>query len=98
MRLADRAIVSVMTPRTDVDRIDITASERDFKERHLPCRMPLAVTPDQFLEAMVNFCRLTRIKTKQIDGEPYLMDAALADVGGNRRTQPRPRLRASPIP
>jgi putative hemolysin len=33
MRLADRAVVGLMTPRTDVDWIDITASEAAIKER-----------------------------------------------------------------
>ena len=33
MRLADRAVVGLMTPRTDVDWIDITASEAEIKER-----------------------------------------------------------------
>jgi len=33
MRLADRAVVGLMTPRTDVDWIDITASEADIRER-----------------------------------------------------------------
>jgi putative hemolysin len=33
MRLADRAVVNLMTPRTDVDWIDITAPEALIKER-----------------------------------------------------------------
>lgn len=33
MRLADRAVIGLMTPRTDVDWIDIHASETDIKER-----------------------------------------------------------------
>lgn len=33
MRLADRAVVGLMTPRTDVDWIDITAPEAEIKER-----------------------------------------------------------------
>ncbi len=33
MRLADRAVVGLMTPRTDVDWIDISASEAEIKER-----------------------------------------------------------------
>jgi putative hemolysin len=33
MRLADRAVVGLMTPRTDVDWIDITAREAEIKER-----------------------------------------------------------------
>ncbi|MBY0561901.1 hemolysin family protein [Hyphomicrobium sp.] len=33
MRLADRAVIGLMTPRTDVDWIDIDASEADMKER-----------------------------------------------------------------
>lgn len=33
MRLADRAVVGLMTPRTDVDWIDITAPEAQIKER-----------------------------------------------------------------
>ncbi|MGE0697817.1 MAG: hemolysin family protein [Hyphomicrobiaceae bacterium] len=33
MRLADRAVVGLMTPRTEVDWIDVTASEADIRER-----------------------------------------------------------------
>ncbi|MDX2204254.1 MAG: hemolysin family protein [Hyphomicrobiaceae bacterium] len=33
MRLADRAVVGLMTPRIDVDWIDISASEAEIKER-----------------------------------------------------------------
>lgn len=33
MRLADRAVVGLMTPRTDVDWIDISAPETEIKER-----------------------------------------------------------------
>jgi putative hemolysin len=33
MRLADRAVIGLMTPRTDVDWIDITASEAEIKQR-----------------------------------------------------------------
>lgn len=33
MRLADRAVIGLMTPRTDVDWIDVTASEEAIKDR-----------------------------------------------------------------
>lgn len=33
MRLADRAVVGLMSPRTDVDWIDMTASEAEIRER-----------------------------------------------------------------
>jgi putative hemolysin len=33
MRLADRAVVGLMTPRTDVDWIDVTASESEVRQR-----------------------------------------------------------------
>jgi putative hemolysin len=33
MRLADRAVVGLMTPRTDVDWIDMTASESEIRQR-----------------------------------------------------------------
>lgn len=33
MRLSDRAVIGLMTPRTDVDWIDVEASEADIKER-----------------------------------------------------------------
>ncbi len=33
MRLADRAVVGLMTPRTDVDWIDINAAETDIRQR-----------------------------------------------------------------
>ncbi|MEQ1710699.1 MAG: hemolysin family protein [Hyphomicrobium sp.] len=45
MRLADRAVVGLMTPRTDVDWIDITASDDVIKERLISTphsRLPVA--------------------------------------------------------
>ncbi len=41
MRLADRAVVGLMTPRTDVDWIDITATEDDIKARLITVSTPL---------------------------------------------------------
>jgi putative hemolysin len=53
MRLADRAVVGLMTPRTDVDWIDITASEAAIKERLISTphsRLPVGEgSPDKMI-------------------------------------------------
>jgi hypothetical protein len=47
MRLADRAVVGLMTPRTDVDWIDATASEAVIKERLISTLALLARHPSR---------------------------------------------------
>lgn len=53
MRLADRAVVGLMTPRTDVDWIDITATDQQIRERLITTphsRLPVGNgTPDEVL-------------------------------------------------
>ena len=53
MRLADRAVVGLMTPRTDVDWLDISASEADIRYRLISTqhsRLPVVDrSPDQIL-------------------------------------------------
>lgn len=53
MRFADRAVIGLMTPRTDVDWIDITAPQEEIKERLITTphsRLPVGEgSPDSFI-------------------------------------------------
>lgn len=53
MRLADRAVIGLMTPRTDVDWVDITAPESEIRERLIETphsRLPVGEgSPDRLI-------------------------------------------------
>lgn len=53
MRFADRAVIGLMTPRTDVDWIDVTAPQEEIKERLITTphsRLPVGEgSPDAFI-------------------------------------------------
>jgi putative hemolysin len=71
MRLADRAVKGLMTPRTDVDWIDVTAAEADIKERLITTphsRLPVAEgTPD----AMIGVVQTRELLATILGGKPF---------------------------
>jgi putative hemolysin len=82
MRLADRAIVGVMTPRTDVDWIDITASEREIKE-------PLITTPHSRLpvgegspDALIGVVQTRELLAAMLAGKPFDVRAYVRKAPG----------------
>jgi putative hemolysin len=71
MRLADRAVVGLMTPRTDVDWIDITAASGDIKERLISTphsRLPVGEgTPD----ALIGVVQTRELLAAILGGKPF---------------------------
>jgi putative hemolysin len=71
MRLADRAVVGLMTPRTDVDWIDGTAPERDIKERLITTphsRLPVGEgSPD----ALIGVVQTRELLAAMLAGKPF---------------------------
>ena len=71
MRLADRAVVGLMTPRTDVDWIDITASEQDIKGRLITTphsRLPVGEgSPD----ALIGVVQTRELLAAMLAGKPF---------------------------
>lgn len=70
MRLADRAVVGLMTPRTDVDWIDVNGSEDDIKKRLISTphsRLPVGEgSPD----AMIGVVQTRELLATILKGEP----------------------------
>lgn len=71
MRLADRAVVGLMTPRTDVDWIDLTASEVEIKQRLISTshsRLPVGEgSPD----ALIGVVQTRELLAGILGGEPF---------------------------
>jgi putative hemolysin len=82
MRLADRAVVGLMTPRTDVDWIDITASEAAIKERLISTphsRLPVGEgSPDKMIGVVQTRALLAGLLAHQpFDIATYLRKAPI---------------------
>jgi putative hemolysin len=71
MRLADRAVIGLMTPRTDVDWIDITAAENEIKERLITTphsRLPVGEgSPD----ALIGVVQTRELLAGILGGKPF---------------------------
>jgi putative hemolysin len=57
MRLADRPVVGLITPRTEVDWIDATATEQEIKDRETPqiARLPFTARGFSLPRLLLNF-------------------------------------------
>lgn len=75
MRLADRAVIGLMTPRTDVDWIDITASAEAIEERLITTphsRLPVGEgSPD----ALIGVVQTRELLASILGGKPLDMRA-----------------------
>jgi putative hemolysin len=60
MRLADRPVVGLITPRTEVDWIDATATEQEIKDRETPqiARLPFTARGFSLPRLLLNFYAL----------------------------------------
>jgi putative hemolysin len=71
MRLADRAVIGLMTPRTDVDWIDVTAAEADTKSRLITTphsRLPVGEgSPDN----MIGVVQTRELLATMLAGKPF---------------------------
>jgi putative hemolysin len=71
MRLADRAVKGLMTPRTDVDWINVTAAEAEIKERLITTphsRLPVAEgDPD----SMIGVVQTRELLATILSGKPF---------------------------
>jgi putative hemolysin len=81
MRLADRAVVGLMTPRTDVDWIDITASEAEIKGRLITTPHSRLPVGDGSVDAMIGVVQTRELLAGILAGEPF-------DVRGHIRKAP----------
>ena len=70
MRLADRAVVGLMTPRTDVDWIDISAPEAVIRERLVATPHSRLPVGDGSSDALVGVVQTHELLVDLLRGEP----------------------------
>ena len=71
MRLADRAVVGLMTPRTDVDWIDITAPEINIKDRLITTPHSRLPVGDGSADNMVGVVQTRELLAGILVGKPF---------------------------
>ncbi|WP_072390295.1 hemolysin family protein [Hyphomicrobium sp. CS1GBMeth3] len=70
MRLADRTVVGLMTPRTDVEWIDITASEEEIREQLIENPHSLIPIGEETIDALVGAVRARDLLAAVLTGKP----------------------------
>jgi putative hemolysin len=70
MRLADRAVVGLMTPRTDVDWIDASASEEVIKERLISTMHSRLPVGEGSFDAMLGVVQTREMLAAVLSGKP----------------------------
>lgn len=71
MRLADRDVVGLMTPRTDVDWIDIKAAEADIKERLITTPHSRLPVGDGSVDNMAGVVQTRELLAGILSGKPF---------------------------
>ena len=71
MRLADRTVVGLMTPRTDVDWIDIAASQDDIKERLIDTPHSRLPVGDGSVDKMIGVVQTRELLATLLSGKPF---------------------------
>jgi putative hemolysin len=71
MRLADRAVVGLMTPRTDVDWIDIHASEAEIKERLISTPHSRLPAGEGSTDKMIGVVQTRELLAGLLAGKPF---------------------------
>lgn len=70
MRLADRAVVGLMTPRTDVDWIDVTADEAQIKERLITTPHSRLPVGEGSTEHLIGVVQTRELLASLLGGQP----------------------------
>lgn len=71
MRLADRTVVGLMTPRTDVDWIDITGTLDDIKERLISTPHSRLPVGDGSVDKMIGVVQTRELLATLLSGKPF---------------------------
>ncbi|MFZ4807603.1 MAG: hemolysin family protein [Hyphomicrobiaceae bacterium] len=71
MRLADRAVVGLMTPRTDVDWIDITAPEEQIRSRLISTPHSRLPVGDGSSDHMLGVVQTRELLATMLAGHPF---------------------------
>jgi putative hemolysin len=70
MRLADRTVVGLMTPRTDVDWIDIATSDEEIKQQLIDTPHSLIPVGEGDIDTLVGVVRARELLAAILAGEP----------------------------
>jgi putative hemolysin len=71
MRLADRAVVGLMTPRTDVDWIDITAPESEIRQRLITTTHSRLPVGDGSTDALIGVVQTRELLAAILAGQTF---------------------------
>lgn len=71
MRLADRAVVGLMTPRTDVDWIDVTASEAEIRQRLVATPHSRLPVGEGSADALIGVVQTRELLAAILGGKPF---------------------------
>ncbi|HML29866.1 MAG TPA: hemolysin family protein [Hyphomicrobium sp.] len=71
MRLADRAVVGIMTPRTDVVWIDITASDEAIRERLISTPHSRLPVGEGSTDKMIGVVQTRELLSNVLSGRPF---------------------------
>lgn len=71
MRLADRAVVGLMTPRTDVDWIDITAPETEIRQRLISTPHSRLPVGDGSFDALIGVVQTRELLAAILAGKTF---------------------------
>jgi putative hemolysin len=74
MRLADRPVREVMTPRTELDWIERTASEADIREAITTSSHSLMPVADGSIDSIVGVVRLRDVLAALLEGRPVRLE------------------------
>lgn len=81
LRLGDRPVIGLMTPRTDVDWIDITATEDEIKERLITTRHSRLPVGEDTPDNMIGVVQTRELLAALLSGQPL-------DVRAHARSAP----------
>lgn len=80
MRLADRTVVGLMTPRTEVDWIDITESEEEIRKQILECPHSLIPAGEDTIDTLVGAIRARDLLAALLEGKKLDIHAFIHKV------------------
>ncbi|MCC7250720.1 hemolysin family protein [Hyphomicrobium sp.] len=80
MRLADRTVVGLMTPRTDVDWIDIATSEEEIRQQLIETPHSLIPVGEDTIDTLVGVVRARDLLAAQLSGQPLDVRAYIRKV------------------
>jgi len=80
MRLADRTVIGLMTPRTDVDWIDIATSEAEIRQQLIETPHSLIPVGEGTIDTLVGVVRAREILAGILAGRPLDIRASIRRV------------------